>query len=86
MQASFGCLVGFLPSFELSQKRGLIDFSTWAQQKGIDFRRKAQSISSGITDVEGSQNDVVMEVDLKELRRMYTEEILKLISNFIGEV
>ena len=86
MQASFGCLVGFLPSFELSQKRGLIDFSTWAQRKGINLRRKAQSLGSSVTDIEASQNEVVMEGDLRELRRMYNEEILKLISTFIGEV
>lgn len=79
-------MVGFLPSFELSQKRGLIDFSTWAQQKGINFKHKAQSVSSGVTDAEASQNDAVMEGDLKELRRMYNEEILKVISTFIGEV
>lgn len=93
--ASFGCLVGFLPSFELSPKRGLVDFSSWAQQKGIDLRQKSGLINGGVSDASQSaivgQNtekgrlDVLTEGDLDDLRNKYKEEVLKLMSTFVGE-
>lgn len=91
---SFGCLMGFLPSFELSPKRGLIDFTSWAQKKGIDLSLKDGSLKSIVIDasqystvqnVENSKPTTTAEGDINELKNKYKEEISKLMSSFVGE-
>lgn len=94
-QVSFGCLVGFLPSFELSPKRGLIDFASWAQKNGIDLSQNGgllrnividASQSSTVQNVENNKPTTAAEGDLNELKSKYKEEISKLMSSFVGEV
>lgn len=92
--ASFGCLVGFLPSFELSPKRGLVDFSSWTQQKGIDLQKKSGLINGGVSDASQSaivsQNTEKVRLnlltgDLNDLRNKYKEDVSKLMSTMVGE-
>lgn len=91
---SFGCLVGFLPSFELSPKRGLIDFASWAQKNGIDLSQNGgllrnividASQSSTVQNVENNKPTTAAEGDFNELKSKYKEEISKLMSSFVGE-
>ncbi|KAI5068443.1 hypothetical protein GOP47_0016788 [Adiantum capillus-veneris] len=88
---SLGCLVGFLPSFELSPKRGLVDFSSWAQQKGYGLSqiravKGGNNVFGMVTqNVEESELSTATEGDLNDLRIKYREEVSKLISSFVGE-
>lgn len=90
---SFGCLVGFLPIYELSPKRGLVEFSSWAEEKGFDVSR-----TSAVNNIGGSntaQPDIVVtkngkgrlvtEGELQELWNKYSDEMTKLTSSFIGK-
>ncbi|MCO5564464.1 hypothetical protein L7F22_018125 [Adiantum nelumboides] len=86
-----GCLAGFLPSFELSPKRGLVDFISWAQQKGYAVSQKmgvkGGNNGSGTVsqNVVGDELIAATEGDLNDFKNMYREEVSKLMSSFVGE-
>ncbi|MCO5563070.1 hypothetical protein L7F22_016706 [Adiantum nelumboides] len=86
-----GCLAGFLPSFELSPKRGLVDFISWAQQKGYAVSQKmgvkGGNNGSGTVsqNVVGGEIIAATEEDLNDFKNMYREEVSKLMSSFVGE-
>lgn len=86
--------MGFLPSFELSNRRRPPSFSAWAQENGFAINRKLKSSVASATDEsakdsegsEGTEKIGGADEEYKRLLDLYSIARTDLLSALVGEV
>ncbi|KAH7284118.1 hypothetical protein KP509_34G040000 [Ceratopteris richardii] len=81
---SYGCLVGFLPSFELSSRRGLADFGSWLQQNGYGSSQK-KPFAQSHSVIDNMEEVKLNTGNFYEVKDKYRDYASKLMSSFVGE-